>query len=130
MIGKKSLIGILSLATLASCTTQNATTETTPVSITPTPTTVTPTQTGKTIVIHKSYSLGDEDTATLNGSMVVNNDTITSITIDNPKGPIKIFADGVSEKVVGKSLKNLQIDTVSGASLTSAAFNEFLKTVE
>ncbi len=36
------------------------------------------------------------------------------------------FADNVSKSVVGKNLKGLKVDTVSGASLTTGAFNEFL----
>lgn len=36
------------------------------------------------------------------------------------------FAGKISGSVVGKSVKGLKVDTVSGASLTTAAFNDFL----
>lgn len=36
------------------------------------------------------------------------------------------FAAKVSESVVGKAVKGLKVDTISGASLTTAAFNGFL----
>lgn len=36
------------------------------------------------------------------------------------------FAGKISGNVVGKSIKGLKVDTVSGASLTTAAFNDFL----
>lgn len=39
------------------------------------------------------------------------------------------FIDHINAKVIGKPLKNLKIDTVAGASWTSAAFNEALKVV-
>lgn len=36
------------------------------------------------------------------------------------------FAANVSANVVGKAVKGLKVDTVSGASLTTNAFNEYL----
>lgn len=36
------------------------------------------------------------------------------------------FAGDVSGSVVGKAIKGLKVDTISGASLTTAAFNDFL----
>lgn len=36
------------------------------------------------------------------------------------------FASKVSGSVIGKSIKGLKVDTISGASLTTAAFNDFL----
>ena len=38
----------------------------------------------------------------------------------------KAFASKISETVVGKNINGLKIDTVSGASLTTGAFNTFL----
>lgn len=58
---------------------------------------------------------------------------VTSITIDwantqNPQTPIDKFAVWVWEKVIGKELKWLKIDTVSWASYVTAWFNQFLST--
>ncbi|MFA6091199.1 MAG: hypothetical protein WC774_05505 [Candidatus Gracilibacteria bacterium] len=38
----------------------------------------------------------------------------------------KAFASKISQVVVGKNINGLKVDTVSGASLTTAAFNTFL----
>lgn len=134
MLGKASVLSVLSLATLASCTTQEAEKAAAPAPVVPNPTATVDTASGvvkKTIVISKTYSYGADadDTATIYGNMIVSDGVVESITIDDPKGAVKVFADGISTKVVGKTLSGLTVDTVSGASLTTAAFNDFLKTV-
>ena len=76
-----------------------------------------------------SYNVGDNKFV-MNGSMVTQNGIIKSVTVVDPKNTIQKFADGINEKVVGKPYANLQVDTISGASYTTAAFNEFLKTLK
>jgi hypothetical protein len=44
-------------------------------------------------------------------------------------GAQETFAPEFAKQVTGKALKGLQIDAVSGASLTTMAVNQFLSTV-
>ena len=39
------------------------------------------------------------------------------------------FAKNISKSVVGKKIKDLDIDTVGGASLTTAAFEQFVRKI-
>lgn len=48
--------------------------------------------------------------------------------MENAQGPQKNFAEWVWAKVIWKEIKGLQIDTISWASLTTAAFNKYLET--
>lgn len=83
----------------------------------------------RTVEFEQPYSIGT-NTATLKGRMVLENGIVKSVEIPDAKGPQATFAAGIADEAYGKPVKGLQIETISGASLTSAAFNEFLKTVE
>lgn len=83
----------------------------------------------RTVEFNQPYSLGAQ-TAYLKGRMVLENGIVKSVEVPGAQGPQATFAAGIGEAAYGKPVKGLQIDTISGASLTSAAFNEFLKTVE
>lgn len=74
------------------------------------------------------YSIGDAQAA-FKGKILLENGIVKSIEVPDAKGPQAAFLEGVAEVAYGKPVKGLQIDTISGASLTTAAFNEFLKTV-
>ncbi len=82
----------------------------------------------RTVEFNQPYSLGAQ-TAYLKGRMVLENGIVKSVEVPGAQGPQATFAEGISE-AYGKPVKGLQVDTISGASLTTAAFNEFLKTVE
>lgn len=141
MIAQKSILSVLSLATLASCTPSggNQTVETTPTPTQPTPRVATVTN---TLAISKNVTKAQEVNYTspagpesMKASITTNDGIITEASITPlATNPISLklqgaFAKDISGKVVGKAIKDLQVDTVSGASLTSAAFNEFLKSM-
>lgn len=143
MIGKKSIVSLLSLATLASCTTASNTTtvqtpsvpETTKTTVAPDNTAVvtsnpaTPTDVVQTKELSYRSPAGTES---MKISMTTKDGVITSVTATPlATNPISLkmqtgFAAGVSKSVVGKVAKGLKVDTVSGASLSTGAFNEFL----
>lgn len=83
----------------------------------------------RAVEFNQPYSIG-EQTAYLKGRLVLENGIVKSVEVVDPKGPQATFAAGIADEAYGKPVKGLQIETISGASLTSAAFNEFLKTVE
>ncbi|MFZ3233523.1 MAG: FMN-binding protein [Patescibacteria group bacterium] len=83
----------------------------------------------RTVEFNQPYSLGTQ-TAYLKGRMVLENGIVKSVEVPGAQGPQATFAAGIGDEAYGKPVKGLQIDTISGASLTTAAFNEFLKTVE
>lgn len=83
----------------------------------------------RTVEFAQPYDIGSNK-AVLKGRMVLENGIVKSVEVPEAKGPQATFAEGVGAVAYGKPVKGLQIDTVSGASLTSAAFNEFLKTVD
>lgn len=72
---------------------------------------------------------------TIKVSLTTKDGVITSVTATPlATNPISLklqtaFAGDVSKNAVGKAIKGLKVDTVSGASLTTAAFNEFLASV-
>ena len=102
-----------------------------PADVAPVP--VAPTASGseasRTVEFEQPYSIGT-NTATLKGRMVLENGIVKSVTVPGAQGPQATFAAGIADEAYGKPVKGLQIETISGASLTSAVFNEFLKTVE
>ncbi len=65
-------------------------------------------------------------------SITLNNGVITKVSATpEATNPISLklqtgFSEKVAEKVIGRAIKGLKVDTVSGASLTTTAFNEFL----
>lgn len=79
----------------------------------------------------QNYVLPNGETATLAWKMTVVEWKITSIEfpdVDLESGyPQATFAKAIWEKVIWKELTWLQVDAVSGASLTTMAFNEYLK---
>ncbi len=75
------------------------------------------------------YSIG-ENQASFKGKILLENGIVKSVEVSDAQGPQAVFAEGIAEAVYGRPVKDLQIDTISGASLTTAAFNEFLKTVK
>lgn len=133
MVINKSLVGLLSALTLASCTSSNAPSAPAPTPAAPTEST-TP-QGGVTKTQYLSYKspAGDD---TMSVSVTTKDGVVTAVSATpEATNPIslqlqKAFADNVSGKVVGKSVKNLKVDTISGASLTTKAFNDFLATVQ
>lgn len=82
----------------------------------------------KTIQINKSYSLW-ESTWSLVWSMVLENWIIKSVEFPWAQWPNKLFADNVWNQIIWKSIDWLKIDTISWASITSDAFNEFLNEI-
>ena len=146
MIGKKSIVSLLSLATLASCTTSSNTTvqttptvpETTNTTMSPekvatvTNTPATPSEVAQTKELTYKSPAGTES---IKVNMTTKDGVITSVTATPlATNPISLkmqtaFAGGVSKSVVGKAVKGLKVDTVSGASLTTGAFNAYLATM-
>ena len=130
----------LAVIALASCTKEEAPSSVQPAGVTPSapaaapdsaPAAV-PSASGsavRTIEFEQPYASGDK-TATLKGRMVLENGIVKSVEVPGAQGPQATFAAGIADEAYGKPVKGLQIETISGASLTSAAFNEFLKTVE
>ncbi len=130
----------LAVIALASCTKEEAPSSVQPAGVTPSapaaaqdhaPAAV-PSASGsavRTIEFEQPYAIGDK-TATLKGRMVLENGIVKSVEVPGAQGPQATFAAGIADEAYGKPVKGLQIETISGASLTSAAFNEFLKTVE
>ena len=130
----------LAVIALASCTKEEAPSSVQPAGVTPSapaaapdsaPAAV-PSASGsavRTIEFEQPYAIGDK-TATLKGRMVLENGIVKSVEVPGAQGPQATFAAGIADEAYGKPAKGLQIETISGASLTSAAFNEFLKTVE
>lgn len=83
----------------------------------------------RAIDFEQPYDIGTNK-AVLKGRLVLENGIVKSVTVPGAQGPQATFAAGIADEAYGKPVKGLQIETISGASLTSAAFNEFLKTVE
>lgn len=79
----------------------------------------------------QNYVLPNSETATLSWKMTIVDGKITSIEfpdVDLESGyPQATFAKAIWEKVIWKEIAWLQVDAVSGASLTTMAFNEYLK---
>ena len=127
-----STLTLLSLIVLTGCTNNNDPIASNKISspIVPEGTVKTiPGDTTKTGELRYKSPAGDE---TVNISMSLNNGIITSVSATplatNPKS-IRMqtgFSANISQNVVGKALRGLKVDTVSGASLTTAAFNDFL----
>lgn len=69
---------------------------------------------------------------TIKTNLTVKNGIITDVsTTPLATHPISLklqtaFSAKVSESVIGKAIKGLKVDTISGASLTTGAFNDFL----
>lgn len=83
----------------------------------------------RSIDFEQPYDIGT-NTAMLKGRIVLENGIVKSVTVPDAKGPQAAFAAGIADEAYGKPVKGLQIESISGASLTTVAFNEFLKTVE
>lgn len=83
----------------------------------------------RAIDFEQPYDIGTNK-AVLKGRLVLENGIVKSVTVPGAQGPQATFAAGIADEAYGKPVKGLQIETISGASLTTAAFNEFLKTVE
>ncbi len=136
------MVSLLSLATLASCTTTDTTTLQTPKVPETTNTTVSPEKvstvteapaTPSDVAQTKELSYqSPAGTESIKIDMTTKDGVITSVSATPlASNPISVkmqtaFAAGVSESVVGKTAKGLKVDTVSGASLTTGAFNEYL----
>lgn len=131
----------LAVIALASCTKEEAPSSVQPAGVTPSAPAAAPdsapaavpsasgSSAARTIDFEQPYAIGDK-TATLKGRMVLENGIVKSVEVPGAQGPQATFAAGIADEAYGKPVKGLQIETISGASLTSAAFNEFLKTVE
>ena len=82
----------------------------------------------------ETYALPNWSTASVKWFLTINDWKVESIAFDwldlsNDKNPVVTFAKWISSKIVGQSVKGLQVDTISGASLTTEAFNKFLNTI-
>lgn len=84
----------------------------------------------RAIDFEQPYDISTDKKAVLKGRLVLENGIVKSVSVPGAQGPQATFAAGIADEAYGKPVKGLQIETISGASLTSAAFNEFLKTVE
>lgn len=84
----------------------------------------------RAIDFEQPYDISTDKKAVLKGRLVLENGIVKSVTVPGAQGPQATFAAGIADEAYGKPVKGLQIETISGASLTTAAFNEFLKTVE
>jgi len=56
--------------------------------------------------------------------------TVDGANIDTPKTPIDSFAKNAPAVLIGKEIKGLNINAVSGASYVTKGFNEYLKTIQ
>ncbi|MGE4443554.1 MAG: hypothetical protein AB7E37_01005 [Candidatus Altimarinota bacterium] len=70
----------------------------------------------------------------VSGKFLLENGKITGIVVDgvdveNDRTPLASFARNVPSQIVGKELKGLQVDTVSGASYVTVGFNNFLSSL-
>ncbi len=71
----------------------------------------------------------------INVSLTTKDGIITNVTATPlATNPISIklqsaFASDISKNVIGKTIKGLKVDTVSWASLTTGAFNEYIASV-
>lgn len=83
----------------------------------------------KTVAFEIPYEVGSNKVM-MKGRMVLENGIVKSVEVPGAMGPQATFVAGVEKEAYGKPVKGLQVDTISGASLTTAAFNEFLKSVE
>ena len=70
-----------------------------------------------------------EVTVTVNDGIITAVSSKTLGTNDASKYNQNNFAKNVSGKAVGMAKKNFKIDTVGGASLTTAAFNQFVQSL-
>lgn len=134
---------LASITTLASCTQR----EILPAPVTPTQNNVPAPTTGssasgtenassatitKTQVVQYQSPAGTDD---VEFSIVVENGVITSVssktlaTSDGSKYNQDKFAEEVAEKVIGKSVKDFDVDVIGGASLTTAAFEKFVQSL-
>lgn len=135
MINKKiSVVPAIALLFLAGCGTNNSTSQDSTVSNTSTNSTTTLTSSSsaskfswtQTLDMAQNYDYGGGQ-ATLKWKVNLENWIIKSVDVIDAQGPIKAFADWINSKVVWKNIEWLQVDTITGASLTTAAFNQYLK---
>jgi len=70
-----------------------------------------------------------EFSVTVENGIITAASSRTLATNDGSKYNQDNFASGVSGKVVGKSVKDFSIDTIGGASLTTAAFEKFVQSL-
>ncbi|MDH3047688.1 FMN-binding protein [Gordonia alkanivorans] len=69
-------------------------------------------------------------------TVTLSNDVITAVSVDTSqtKGPSVEyqgkFAGGISDVVVGKNINDIDVDKVSGSSLTSGGFNEAIEKIK
>ena len=69
-------------------------------------------------------------------TVTLSNDVITAVSVDTSqtKGPSVEyqgkFAGGISDVVVGKNIDDIDVDKVSGSSLTSGGFNEAIEKIK
>ncbi|TYQ09237.1 UNVERIFIED_ORG: uncharacterized protein with FMN-binding domain [Gordonia westfalica J30] len=69
-------------------------------------------------------------------TVTLSNDVITAVSVDTSqtKGPSVEyqgkFAGGISDVVVGKNIDDIEVDKVSGSSLTSGGFNEAIEKIK
>ncbi|SDU58187.1 FMN-binding protein [Gordonia westfalica] len=69
-------------------------------------------------------------------TVTLSNDVITAVSVDTSqtKGPSLEyqgkFAGGISDVVVGKNINDIDVDKVSGSSLTSGGFNEAIEKIK
>lgn len=70
-----------------------------------------------------------EFSVTVEGGVIKSASSRTLATNDGSKYNQDNFASAVSAKVVGKSVKDLDLDVIGGASLTTEAFEKFVKSL-
>ncbi|MDD5769436.1 MAG: hypothetical protein PHE25_00560 [Candidatus Gracilibacteria bacterium] len=81
-----------------------------------------------------TYNLPDGKPLNFNGNLEIEGGKIKSVNfpeydlINDQSYEVK-FAQKLQSDIVGKEIKGLQYDGMSGASLTTNAFNEFLNTI-
>lgn len=81
-----------------------------------------------------TYNLPDGRPLEFSGNLEIENGKIISVNfpkydLTNPQSYEVKFAVKLQSDIIGKEVKGLQYDGMSGASLTTNAFNEFLNTI-
>lgn len=97
--------------------------------------TTTTEQTGSTVKeFNLTYNLPDGRPLEFSGNIEIEDGKVKSVNfpkydLTNPQSYEVKFAIKLQSDIVGKEVKGLQYDGMSGASLTTNAFNEFLNTI-
>lgn len=98
--------------------------------ISETQTSVVPEENAQTIEMSASYKLPNGMEVPFTATLEVKDGIVVAVSgLEGKQGPQKTFAEAFPNLVIGKPLQGLQVDAVSGASLTTAAVNSYLSTL-